>query len=129
MSQTRSRRAALLARDLVQRVANQVLERHTQHFLSQAQWEVVAAEIGREAAILMDADFDFCKVVTEGDISDPKGVINAPAVLLALHNMPLSGRKEHMRPRLEHLAQHFKNLMTDLRLLEASNGQTQETPG
>jgi hypothetical protein len=120
----RSRRAARLAAGLVRQAANSVFEQSLQQHLSQQEWEGLAEQVARAAAIRLDNDYDFCQTVTEGDVADHKGVVNAEAVLVALQKMADSARKEGAKGRLMYLAQHFKNIMMELRVLkESTDGQ------
>jgi hypothetical protein len=122
--ETRSRRAARLAAGIVRRAANGVFEQQLQKYLSQQEWEKLAQAVARAAAIRLDDDYDFCQTVTEGDVADHKGVVNAEAVLVALQKMADSARKEGAKGRLMYLAQHFKNIMMELRVLkESTDGQ------
>lgn len=126
----RSRQAARLALKLVERAAHEVIEREFKT-LPQTTWKTLSDQIARTAVVLLDADFEFCKVVSEGDVADPKGNINPKAVLDCLKRMADNTRKDGAKHRLLYLAQHFEKTMTDLHLLKECdpNGQAKtETP-
>lgn len=124
----RSRRAARLAVPLITRAANEVLESTLSTHLSQTEWESISHQIARASAVLLDADFDYCKMVTEGDATDPKGNVNVAPVLAALRSMAEHAKKGNRKARLLYLAQHFENLMRDLNILrEVPDGQPEET--
>lgn len=71
-------------------------------------------------------DFDFKQVVSEQDVVDEKGNLNAEAVMAGLDGMSSRMTRPGQAERIRHLRSNFKHVFTDLRLLRGEpSGKTQ----
>lgn len=122
---TKDERAIEAVSNVVCRVLKKVLAHAISQHYSEDQWDEMVEAARVELQHDLDRDPAFNQILSESDVVDRKGVVNARGVITALESMATLTTKAGVSPQLLHVAANMKHVFTRLGFLK----EPKETDG
>lgn len=124
---TKEQRAVAVVASVVKLVLNEILSQKITEHYSEAEWQEITKVTVNVIEEVLARDFAFNQILSESDICDKRGVVNATNVIEAIERMASQAVKPGFAPQLQHLAANMRHTFTTLKILkttkEAADGQ------